>query len=226
MIKPVLALCAIVSTLVLAAASPATANFVTVDITRFPNGTVVPDNAIITDQYRDIGILFGARRQAGGPLSLFIGNTPSGRRFLFNTPDVLGAVQQFQFVEPGTTIAAGATFFSTSPDFDFFESESVRLVGISSTGEILKSVLVTSSPGNTSPVISITADPGTSFALVEVRTFGNPGIGFLFNNPDALKFSLAVPEPSSLALLGMSGIAGAAWSLRRGRRKTGAGRAS
>lgn len=205
----------------LAFAAPATASVITVDLSHFPDGSVVPDNAIIADQYRDIGILFGARTQGGDPLSLFIGNTRSGRRFLFNTPDVFGAVQQFRFVEPGTSVVASATFFSTSPDFDSIDAERVRLVGISSTGEILKSLIVNSSPGNLRPVISITADEGKPFALVEVRTFGNPGIGFLFNNQEALKFQLApdpsqlqpVPGPSSMVLLGV-GVIGLAWRAR------------
>lgn len=100
----------------------------TVDITHFPNGTVVPDNATITNQYESEGIIFGGRQSNGNPQSLFIGGSGTTGRYLFNTPDVFGAIYHFTFVDTNTFSSADINYFSISPDFDG-DTESLDLVG-------------------------------------------------------------------------------------------------
>ena len=175
-----------------------------VDISQFPDGTPVPTDEIITDEYRDIGILFGGREGVNDndPISLFIGGqsgNPASGRFLFNTPDVDGAVHEYDFVVPGTTTPTKATYFQIGPDFD--GSESIEIVGLDQFGNEIASVTATQA-GGTSPIVALDAPAGSPFSGVEVRTDGNPGIGFLGANPDALQFQL-IPEPTSLALLGV-----------------------
>jgi len=184
------------------------ADVVTVDIGQFPDGTTVPANEVITDEYRDIGILFAGRQSVTNtdPISLFIGGSgpDADNRFLFNTPDVFGAVYEFTFVEPGTTTPTGATFFQISPDFDS-TTESVEVVGFDLADEVVASRTGNWTNNGQSPLLSITPPAGEWFTTVEVRTQGNPGIGFLGRNPDGLQFTL-VPEPATAALLGLGGL--------------------
>ncbi len=54
-------------------------------------------------------------------------------------------------------------------------------------------------------IVSLTAPAGTSFDSVEVRTRGNPGIGFLGNVGDRIQFTF-IPEPTTAGLLGTAGL--------------------
>lgn len=145
------------------------------DLEFFPDGTPVSDNEVLTDQYRDAGILINARRpeQPQGSLNA-IAAGPSGGRYFFFSPDIDGAIASFEFVDPGTDSPTNATLFRAVAGWS--AGESITLVTYDQDGQMLDSQTFNSpNPGNNilPGVVEITGD----FHRVEMHTDGNPGIG-------------------------------------------------
>ena len=173
----------------IALAATASAQPTIVDIREFPDGSVPPPDVVVTDQYRDLGVLFDGRTMGGDPLSLFIGGAGTTGRYLFNTPDVFGATHVYRFVAPGTSDPATVSCFQTSPDFDAL-GEQIELRGLDAGGALLKSLIIEPVFVPSSPIVLIEADPGAEFAIVEIITSGNPGVGFLGTHNDAMEFCM------------------------------------
>jgi hypothetical protein len=178
--------------LVLAIAASANAQ-VSIDLAHFPNGTVVPPNQVISNQWQSEGILFSARAAAepvGAQGSVWPFVAASGgtcNRYYFFWPDVFGAVGIFRFVQPGTNTPIDVTHFEMRAGWEF--GETVILDGYDQNG-VKTATQTYNAPcgGFCSGLVSLTG----LFHTVEVRTFGNPGIGFYICAPDgtpALKFT-------------------------------------
>ncbi len=166
-----------------------------VDVRALPDGSVPADGAVITDQYRDAGVLFSGTRPSGDPIDLVIVG-PVEDRGLFHRPEVPMATHVFTFVRPGTDEPAFATRFQTAPLFEEL-GERVTLVGLDADGREVASAVFEPTRDVFDSIIAIEADQSTSFARVEVRTDGNPGIGFLQGaRNDAMRFRLLPPCPA------------------------------
>ena len=198
--------------------SVALGDIITVDLATYPDtGATVPQNAIISDEWRSIGILFGARGasetilQQGSVFSIVGGSGSNpATRFYFFTPDVFGAVGIFSFVKPDTTIPMDATTFQIDPAFDA-GGESVTLIGFDKFGGAVTQQTAT----GTDPDVPMSISG--LFRTVELRTFGNPGIGF----QNTIQFD-SVPELSSFTLLGLTAPGCCGMRLRRRRRRLAA----
>lgn len=173
------------------------ASAVGVDLSTFPDTlNPVPNNTVLSDQWRTIGILFDALPSGIDPIKQDFGGSSAN---IFFSPDNAGATAVFTFVLPGTAIPAFATSFSLEPFFN--PSESAQLVGIAANGSIVDSDSVTPADigaSNQSIRMSISGE----FARVEWRTQGNPGIA-----ADEISFELGaaiqanpVPTLSSAAM--------------------------
>ena len=168
--------------------SAASAAVVTLNLDQFPDTNSVPSNAVLTDQYRDIGVLIDARSSVGPPGSLnaISGGTPGAFRFFFFNPDIFGAIAIFSFVEPGTNNPTNATLFRATAGWEV--GESVELVTFDEQDNQIASMFIPSpntSGGFLDGVVEITG----LFHKVEIRTSGNPGIGFT-----NLQFELSEPS--------------------------------
>jgi hypothetical protein len=120
-------------------------NVIQVDVSHYPNGTPVPANHAISNEWRDVGILFAARRQ----------NEPVGQQ---------GTIQPI--VGGNGVVVAG-----------WNAGESITVVGFNAAGSSVAQQTFGAPPGCTgfcNGMISLTGQ----FRSVEVRTQGNPGIGF------------------------------------------------
>src|SRR5690606_8237066 len=114
----------------------------------------------------------------------------------FHRPEVPMATHVFTFVQPGTDEPAYATRFQTAPPFEAL-GERVTLVGLDADGREVRSAVFEPTPDAFDSIIAIEADAGDSFASVEVRTDGNPGLGFLQGaHHDAMRFRLRPPCPA------------------------------
>ncbi|MEQ8689913.1 MAG: hypothetical protein RIC89_03620 [Pseudomonadales bacterium] len=180
----------------------ATANAIEVDLNNFPSsGAPVPNNTILDDQWRVIGILFDALPSpAVNPVRQDFGGADGN---LFFSPDNSGVTAVFTFVEPGTFNPAQATSFSLRPFFN--PGESAELVGLDALDQVVASDTVTSGDIGASDR-SITMSIAGVFDRVEWRTQGNPGIA-----AGDIRFTLiggseaqSVPVASDLALVLLS----------------------
>jgi hypothetical protein len=166
-------------------ASRAGAQEVQIDLSRYPDGTTVPSSAIISTEWQSRGIVFAARGSnetvgaQGSVRPLVPGSGPGCARFYFFTPDVFGAVGIFRFVDPGTGAPAEASRFEMFAGWEF--GETVILVGFDQAGVQTATQTYTAPCGGfCNRSVSLTGH----FHTVEVRTFGNPGIGFANCAPD------------------------------------------
>lgn len=150
-----------------------------VDFSRYPNGQVIPNATVLTTQLSGYGVVVGARR-SNEPVGLqgsvnFVsygsGSTQCAKYWFFS-PDVFGATAIFSFVDPATGESVDATSFEFGPDFDS-SSESLDVVGLDSLNQVVASKTV-SSCGRCAPQVVLSG----VFRRVEIRTRGNPGIGF------------------------------------------------
>jgi hypothetical protein len=156
-------------------------NVIQVDVSHYPNGTPVPANHAISNEWRDVGILFAARRQnepvgqQGTIQPIVGGNGVECARYFFFQPDVTGAVGIFRFVVPGTNAAVDISHFEMVAGWN--AGESITVVGFNAAGSSVAQQTFGAPPGCTgfcNGMISLTGQ----FRSVEVRTQGNPGIGF------------------------------------------------
>jgi hypothetical protein len=176
----------------------APSSFVQVDLSRFPNGALAPVGLAIANQWQPLGILFSARRPdepvgiTGSVLPVVPGATGGVdcQRFYFFSPDTPGAVGIFRFVQPGTTTPADASYFEMLAGWD--PGESVTLVGLDQAGAVTAQRTFTA-PCDCDGIVHLSG----RFHVVEVRTQGNPGIGFgncgLGGNGYGLRFTRAAP---------------------------------
>ena len=156
--------------------SEASAAVITFNLDQFPDTSSVPSNAVLTEQYRDIGVLIDARSsgQPPGSLNAISAGSP-GSRFFFFSPDIFGAIAIFSFVEPGTNNPTNATLFRATAGWEV--GESVELVTFDQQDNQIDSMVIQSpntSGGFQDGEVEITG----LFHKVEMRTSGNPGIGF------------------------------------------------
>jgi len=158
---------------------------VQIDLSRFPDGSTVPSGQVISTQWQSSGITFAARRSnepvgaQGSILPYVPGSGPGCNRFYFFTPDVFGAVGIFHFVEPGTSTPSDASHFEMWAGWEL--GETIILVGFDQAGvETARTTYTAPCGGFCGRVVSLTGQ----FHTVELRTFGNPGIGFGNCNAD------------------------------------------
>lgn len=188
---------------------------VNIDLSSFPDGTQIPNGTVLDEQFRDIGVLFGARRSTEPVLQdsetiqavkvSSVGFLPEGESGLFFDPErVFGAVAILNFVEPGTDNSAVVERFSALVDTAFNIRERVELFAFDDTGNLVASNTFSGALGPLAP-IELSGD--ISFSSVEIRTFGDPGIAFT-----NLSFA-RVPEPCTV--LGTFAVLGFGILLKR-----------
>lgn len=165
--------------LLLSMAASALAQTVEVDLSRYPNGTTVPSSQVISTEWQSLGIVFSGRRSnetvgaQGTVWPRVPGNGPGCARYYFFTPDVYGAVGIFRFVEPGTSTPSDASYFEMVAGWEL--GETVILVGFDQNGvQTAQQTYTAPCGGFCERVVSLSGQ----FHTVELRTFGNPGIGF------------------------------------------------
>ena len=170
--------------LVLACLLSLPAHAVVVDLNKIPHtGTAVADGTILADQWRPIGILFSARTPGADPIEPVAANWGGSNNDLFFSPDLFGAIAEFEFVEPGTANPIDIHRFQLSPWFN--QGESAQLVGLDEFDAVVaQDDVVNASPGGA--LMSITG----TFRRVEWRTQGDPGIA-----AGALQFEVCPLSP-------------------------------
>lgn len=153
---------------------------VQVDLSRYPDGQVVPPNQVISNEWQEVGVLFEARASnepvaAQGTVWPFIGGAGVDcPRYYFFTPDVFGAVGIFRFVEPGTNTPVDAVHFEMVAGWQ--AGETIDVVGFDQNGNVTAQQNFVAPPcgGFCDGLVWLAGQ----FHVVEVRTQGNPGIGF------------------------------------------------
>lgn len=153
---------------------------VQVDLSRYPDGTTVPSGQVISDEWRQLGILFSARRSSeavgvqGSVAPVVPGSGSECNRYYFFDPDIYGAVGIFQFVEPGTTTPMDISHFEMVAEWN--SGELISVVGFDQSGAVTaeQTFYAPSCSGFCDGLIQLSGQ----FQMVEVRTVGNPGIGF------------------------------------------------
>jgi hypothetical protein len=155
-----------------------------VDLNKIPHtATVVADGTVLSDQWRPIGILFSARTPGADPIEPVAANWGGSNNDLFFSPDLAGAIAEFEFVEPGTSNPIDIHRFQLSPWFN--QGESAQLVGLDEFDAVVaQDDVLNASPGGA--LMSITG----TFRRVEWRTQGDPGIA-----AGDLQFEVCPPSP-------------------------------
>lgn len=151
-----------------------------IDFGRFPNGNLIPNATVLTTQLSGYGVLLGARRssesvgQQGSVnvVSYSYGSTAC-TRYWFLSPDVFGATAIFTFVDPQTGAFIDATSFEFAPDFDS-NTESIDIAGLDASNQVVAFATFNNTCGRCTPKLTLSG----VFRKVEIRTHGNPGIGF------------------------------------------------
>lgn len=170
----------------------------------------VPDDTVMSDQWRDIGILFDARGPS--PVVPEMETFGGGDCHLFFEPDINGAVAIMTFVEPGTTTDTTAQAFRLAAYYN--PGENAQLVGLDASDAVVAQASITPSDiGGSSRTLEM--EIYGEFTTVEWRTDGDPGIA-----ANGIWFSLQgvnVPTLSGWAMVVFSMLiaAGAFLALRR-----------
>jgi hypothetical protein len=149
---------------------PTTNEWVEVDLTQYPDGSVVPNRTVLGDQWASVGIRFEARPVGVDAIKEDFGGDEG---HVFFSPDVFGAVAIFRFVDPATNDPVDATAFRLVPWFS--PDESAELVGLDASGaEVVIDAIVPADIGGESLSLEMAIEG--RFRVVEWRTHGNPGI--------------------------------------------------
>jgi hypothetical protein len=146
-----------------------TDSLIELDLSTFPEtGLEVPNGTILGDQWASIGILFDAEPTGVDAIVQYWGEA-----HLFFSPDTLGAIAVFSFVDVDGRTPTDISLFKMRPWFD--PEESAELVGLDEGGaEVAIATVTPDDIGYESQGIWMEIE-GT-FRTVEWRTHGNPGI--------------------------------------------------
>lgn len=144
---------------------------VVVDLANFPEtGEAVPNGAVLTDQWRTIGLDISAEPEDVDAIKHDFGtDTPH----LFFDPDEVGVAAVFTFVDPTTGDPTEAIAFNLAAFFN--PGESAQLIGFDATGtEVSRDDVTTEEVGAEDRTVRMRITG--RFATVKWVTQGNPGI--------------------------------------------------
>ena len=165
------------------------------------SGNPVPNSAVITDQYANLGIVF----QNVALVNLGYGHAPSGVNGLGNIDSNgnldYGTPMTFTFVSPLDGITTGVTdYFSVTTDNWGWGGNTIILSAFAVDGTMIGSTSYTEGAGGVSPQLQNLGLFHT--VVVDWNYNGTSGIGL-----DLLTFgdvsASPVPEPGTIALLGL-----------------------
>lgn len=190
------------------------ADVVTIDFDRFPDGTTVPSNTVITTQYSSLGVTFSST--AGGPIAFSNGEASSAPNFLVAFDPASGAG-----VNPIVMDLSGILASRVDVTLISVGSGTVTATAYGSDlTTVLDSISVTHGAnagngfGNHDPITL----NGIGIARVRFAIAQTGPVTDGFGIDDVRLTTRAVPEPASIVLLslGALGLLGARYY--RGRR--------